>query len=144
MRGTAGAADTITSRKVKIANFDEDLATVYVNGVAATNGTVITVPDGASVTLELGDFQNDWYFAYAPDSQTDRSLALEHWDGLPAGASTNLNPCTFTPSAYLTTVAPNVDCKGHVWHAIDSTAMSNSVCQLAASSFNATTRTVSA
>ncbi len=45
---------------ITVANFDEDLATVYINGTAATNGEARVVADGAPVTLELRDFRSDW------------------------------------------------------------------------------------
>ena len=145
VRGSAGANDTIAYRKVKIANFDEDLATVYVNGTPAPNGTVVNVPDGDTVTVDARDFRSDWYFAYAPNSQTDRTLALDYWGGLPAGTVSNTTTCTFTPREYLTIVVPNIDCKGHVWHTVDNAAaISNTVYKMAASSFIATKRTVTA
>ena len=145
VRGSAGANDTIASRKVKIANFDEDLATVYVNGSPAPNGTVVNVADGDTVTVDIRDFRSEWYFAYAPESQTDRTLAFDYWGGLPAGTISNTATCTFTPREYLTIVVPNIDCKGHVWHAVDNAAaISNTVYKMAASSFNATKRTVTA
>ncbi|MBQ6926393.1 MAG: sigma-70 family RNA polymerase sigma factor [Kiritimatiellae bacterium] len=128
---------------ITISNFDEDLATVYVNGTAATNGETRVLADGESLTLELRDFRSDWYFAYAPDSQTDRTLALESWGGLPDGVDATANPVTFTPDGDLT-VTPNVDCKGHVWIAYGTTVISNAVYKIAAGSFNATTRSLSA
>ena len=144
-RFVRGTADVTTTRKVKIANFDEDLATVYVNGEPATNGAIFTVANGASVALTLRDFQSDWYFAYAPPSQTDRTLALDFWGGLPAEAASNQNPCVFIPREYLTTVVPNVDCKGYVWYAVDANAaISNSTYKIAASSFNAAKRSLTA
>ena len=128
---------------ITVANFDEDLATVYINGTAATNGEARVVADGAPVTLELRDFRSDWYFAYAPASQTDRTLALESWGGLPDGVDATANPVTFTPAGDLT-VTPNVDCKGHVWIAYGTSVISNAVYKIAASGFNATTRSLSA
>ncbi|MBQ6246618.1 MAG: leucine-rich repeat protein, partial [Kiritimatiellae bacterium] len=128
---------------ITISNFDEDLATVYVNGTAATNGETRVLADGESLTLELRDFRSDWYFAYAPDSQTDRTLALDSWGGLPDGVDATANPVTFTPDGDLT-VTPNLDCKGHVWIAYGTTVISNAVYKIAAGSFNATTRSLSA
>ena len=94
-------------------NFDEDLATVYVNGAAATNGQQIAVE--GQVTLELKDFRNDYYFRFAPEDQVDRNLALENWEGVPEGSETH-NPVTFTAESDLT-VTPNVDVKGYAWQA---------------------------
>ncbi|MBQ6924151.1 MAG: leucine-rich repeat protein [Kiritimatiellae bacterium] len=124
---------------LKIVNFDEDLAMVYVNGAVATNGASFAV-DG-NVTLALGDFQNDYYFAFAPASQTDRTLALESWGGLPDGVDATANPVTFTPAGDLT-VTVNVDCKGHVWHAIGTTAISNALWTSSANTFTASTRSL--
>ncbi len=143
VRGTAGAADTITSRKVKITNFDEDLATVYVNGAPAPNGTVFTVAAGDTFTVDIRDFKNDWYFAYAPPSQTDRTLALDYWGGLPPGTVANTATCTFTPSEYLTTVVPNIDCKGHVWYVEDGgTSLSNTAYKVGVDSLKSATRSL--
>lgn len=102
--GAAGATLTV-------ANFDEDLATVYVNGVAATNGQQIAVE--GEVKLELKDFKSDYYFRYAPESYVDRTLGFESWEGVPAGFE-NANPATFTVAADLT-VTPNVDVKGYAY-----------------------------
>jgi hypothetical protein len=96
---------------ITVTNFDEDLATVYVNDVATTNGQQIAV--AGEVKIELKDFRNDYYFRYAPMSQTDRTLGFESWDGLPEGAQ-NLNPTTFTLSEDVT-ITPNVDVKGYAW-----------------------------
>jgi len=100
-------------RGVTIANFDEDLATVYVNDVATTDGQVVSVEPGSSVKIELKDFRNDYYFRWAPASQTDRNLAFESWEGVPSGCET-ANPATFTPESDLT-ITPNVDVKGFAW-----------------------------
>ncbi len=124
---------------LRVVNFDEDLATVYVNGAVATNGASFAV-DG-NVTLALGDFQNDYYFAFAPATQTDRALALESWGGVPAGADATANPLTFAPDGDLT-VTVNVDCKGHVWHAVGTTAISNALWTSSANNFAASTRSL--
>ena len=142
-RFVRGASGAIVSRKVRIANFDEDLATVYVNGEPAPSGAIFTVADGNTFTVDIRDFQSDWYFAFAPPSQTDRTLALDYWGGLPPGTVSNTATCTFTPREYLTTVTPNIDCKGHVWHAEDDgTSMSNTVYKLGVYSFRPATRSV--
>lgn len=99
---------------VTVRNFDEDLATVYVNDVATTNGQVVAV-DG-DVKVELRDFRSDYYFRYAPASQTDRILGFESWEGLPEGVESQ-NPVTFTPTADLT-ITPNVDVKGYAWQVV--------------------------
>ena len=96
---------------VKIMSYDDDLATVYVNGVAATNGQKITV-DGTA-TLELKDFRNDYYFRFAPETQTDRALALDHWEGVPAGYEKE-NPATFTVD-HCMFITPIADVKGYCW-----------------------------
>lgn len=105
---------------ITIANFDEDLATVYVNNVATTNGQQIAV-DG-EVTIELRDFRSDYYFRFAPETQTDRTLAFESWEGLPVGYE-NATPAIFTPVSDIT-VTPNVDVKGYCWNVEGSIASS--------------------
>ena len=102
----AAQAATLTVR-----NFDDDLATVYVNGVATTNGQQVVV--GSSVMIELKDFRNDYYFRYAPASQEDRTLALDCWEGVPEGYE-KANPATFDVDGDLT-ITPNVDVKGFCW-----------------------------
>lgn len=110
-----GLAATLT-----VMNFDEDLATVYVNDAAVGHGEKVEV-DG-EVKIELKDFRNDYYFRCAPASQIDRSLMLESWEGVPESVSTQ-NPAVFTVDANLT-VTVNVDVKGYCWHyeEIDSVA----------------------
>ena len=68
---------------ITVKNFDADLATVYVNDQPTTNGQQVAV-DG-TVKIELGGFRNDYYFRYAPETQTDRELAFDCWEGVPAG-----------------------------------------------------------
>ena len=103
----AAQAATLT-----VKNFDDDLATVYVNGEPTTDGQAIEV-DG-TVTIELKDFRNDYYFRYAPASQTDRQLAFESWETgsklVPAECATQ-NPATFDVTGDLA-ITPNVDVKG--------------------------------
>ena len=94
-----------------VKNFDEDLATVYVNDEPTTNGQVVAV-DG-SAKIELKDFRNDYYFRYAPESQADRSMALDCWEGVPEGYE-DKNPATFDIDGDLTITA-NVDVKGYAW-----------------------------
>ncbi len=131
-------------KSITVANFDEDLATVYVNGRPIANGEKhFLMPNESTATAELRDFRSDWYFAYAPTSQTDRNLALGYWGGLPAGADATANPVVFAPDADLT-ITPNIDCKGYVWHAIGTTSISNASYKLAASTFNADKRTLKA
>jgi len=105
------AIHSLQAVNVTVRNFDDDLATVYVNGTATTNGQVVAV-DG-NVEVWLKDFRSDYYFRYAPASQTDRTLGFESWEGVPAGYET-ANPATFAPSGDLT-VTPNVDVKGFCW-----------------------------
>ena len=130
-------------KAITVSNFDEDLATVYINGRPVADGEkYFLAPGESTATLELRDFRSDWYFAYAPPSQTDRSLALDYWGGLPEGVASNQNPCTLTVESDLT-VVPNVDCKGHVWHVEDDgTSMSNTVYKLGVYSFRPATRSV--
>ena len=97
--------------KITVANFDEDLGTVYVNNVAVADGESVEV--SGSVTIELKDFRNDYYFRFAPASQTDRELALACWEGVPAGCE-NSNPAVFTPDGDLT-ITPNFDVKNFCW-----------------------------
>lgn len=97
--------------KITVKNFDEDLGTVYVNNVAVADGESVEV--SGSVTIELKDFRNDYYFRFAPASQTDRELALECWEGVPAGCE-NSNPAVFTPDGDLT-ITPNFDVKNFCW-----------------------------
>ena len=108
------AHSALASVSITVRNFDEDLATVYVNDVATTNGQVVAA-DG-EVKVELRDFRSDYYFRYAPAGQTDRTLGFESWDGLPDGVESQ-NPVTFTPSADLT-ITPNVDVKGYAWQVV--------------------------
>ena len=56
---------------VKIKNYDDDLATVYVNGVAATNGQRIAV-DG-KVAIDLRDFRSDTTSASRPRRRSTAS-----------------------------------------------------------------------
>ena len=97
--------------KITVENFDDDLATVYVNNVAVADGESVEV--SGSVTIELKDFRNDYYFRFAPASQTDRELALACWEGVPAGCE-NSNPAVFTPDGDLT-ITPNFDVKNFCW-----------------------------
>jgi len=108
-----GSAVAFGSQAVNITikNFDEDLATVYVNDVATTNGQVVAVDGEAKI--ELKGFRSDYYFRYAPASYTDRALAFESWEGLPSGVA-NENPVAFTPTEDVT-ITPNVDVKGYAW-----------------------------
>jgi len=101
---------------ITVKNFDDDLATVYVNDVATTNGQVFTVEDGDEFKIELKDFRSDYYFRYAPASYADRALGFESWDGLPSGVP-NENPVAFTPTEDVT-IIPNVDVKGYCWQVI--------------------------
>lgn len=94
-----------------VKNFDEDLATVYVNDVAVADGESVEV--SGTVKIELKDFRNDYYFRFAPASQTDRSLALGSWEGVPEGYET-VNPATFDVTGDLT-ITPNVNVKGYKW-----------------------------
>jgi len=100
---------------ITIKNFDEDLATVYVNDVATTNGQVVAV-DG-DVKLELKDFRSDYYFRFAPASQADRTLGFDGWEGIPDGVSTCDNPIYFTLDDNIT-ITPNVDVKGYAWQVV--------------------------
>ena len=127
-----------------VKNFDDDLATVYVNGEPTTDGQTIEV-DGL-VTIELKDFRNDYYFRYAPASQTDRQLAFESWETgsklVPAECATQ-NPAEFTVSGNLT-VTPNVNVKGYCWEYQEVEGvkqMTNNVYRWGWGSVNATTRT---
>ena len=114
---TATAANSVT-----IKNFDEDLATVYVNDEPTTNGQQVAV-DG-TVKIELGGFRNDYYFRYAPETQTDRELAFDCWEGVPSGYE-GANPATFTVDGDLT-ITPNVNVKGYKWRLSDDrTAVEN-------------------
>ena len=94
-----------------IRNFDDDLATVYVNDEPTTNGQQVAV--NGSLKLELKDFRNDYYFRYAPESQTDRTLSFDCWEGVPEGYEGE-NPATFTSSGDIT-ITPNVNVKGYCW-----------------------------
>lgn len=96
---------------VTVKNYDDDLATVYVDGIARTNGEVVVV--GESTTIELKDFQNDYYFKYAPEEQTDRTLSFYSWEGVPEGYE-NENPATFNVTKDISLI-PNVDVKGYAW-----------------------------
>ena len=129
-------------KTITVSNFDEDLATVYVNGRPVADGEkCFLAPGESTATLELRDFRSDWYFAYAPDSQTDRSLALKRWEGLLAGADATANPVTFAVDADLA-ITPNIDCKGHVWTAYGTTVISNATFRMSAGSFNPATRSL--
>ena len=94
-----------------VQNFDDDLATVYVNDEPTTNGQKVAV--NGSLKLELKDFRNDYYFRYAPESQTDRTLSFDCWEGVPEGYEGE-NPATFTSSGDIT-ITPNVNVKGYCW-----------------------------
>ena len=100
------AFDMLTVR-----NFDDDLATVYVNDEPTTNGQKVAI-DG-SVKIELKDFRDDYYFRFAPETQQDRQLAFKGWEGVPTGYE-GANPATFTADGDLT-ITPNVDVKGYCW-----------------------------
>ena len=138
---TCAAAQAAT---LTVKNFDEDLATVYVNGEPTTDGQTIEVE--GQVTIELKDFRNDYYFRYAPASQTDRQLAFESWETgsklVPAECATQ-NPAEFTVSGNLT-VTPNVNVKGYCWEYQEVEGvkqMTNNVYRWGWGSVNATTRT---
>ena len=107
----AANAAVANATTITIKNFDEDLATVYVNDMPTTNGQQVAVE--GQVTVELKDFRNDYYFRYAPASQEDRELALDYWEGMPEGCE-NSNPAVFTPDGDLT-ITPNFDVKGFCW-----------------------------
>ena len=96
---------------VKVRNFDEDLATVYVNGVAATNGQKIAV-DG-TVEIDLRDFRSDYYFRFAPETQQDRQLGFDRWEGVPSGYE-RVKTATFTVDRCML-ITPAVDVKGYCW-----------------------------
>ena len=96
---------------VKIKNYDDDLATVYVNGVAATNGQRIAV-DG-TVAIDLRDFRSDYYFRFAPETQVDRQLGFGHWEGVPSGYE-QVKTATFTVDRCMI-ITPIVDVKGYCW-----------------------------
>ena len=95
-----------------VKNFDEDLATVYVNDTVVGHDGKVDV--SGEVKIELKDFRNEYYFRCAPASQLDRSLALESWEGLPDGYATK-NPAVFNVDSDLT-VTVNVDVKGYCWY----------------------------
>ena len=103
-----------------VRNFDEDLATVYVDDVPTTNGQVVAV--GNTVKIELKDFRDDYYFRFAPETQIDRKLALKSWEGVPAGYETE-NQATFDVTGDLT-ITPNIDVKGYCW-TIDGATLQN-------------------
>ena len=103
-----------------VRNFDEDLATVYVDDVPTTNGQVVAV--GSTVKIELKDFRDDYYFRFAPETQIDRKLALKNWEGVPTGYE-GANPATFDVEGDLT-ITPNIDVKGYCW-TIDGATLQN-------------------
>ena len=107
----AASAAVANATTITVKNFDEDLATVYVNDVPTTNGQQVAV-DG-TVKIELKDFRNDYYFRFAPETQTDRSLALGSWEGVPEGYEGE-NPATFDVTGDLM-ITPNVNVKGYKW-----------------------------
>ena len=107
----AASAAVANATTITVKNFDEDLATVYVNDVPTTNGQQVVV-DG-SVKIELKDFRDDYYFRFAPETQTDRSLALGSWEGVPEGYKGE-NPATFDVTGDLM-ITPNVNVKGYKW-----------------------------
>ena len=106
---------------VTVKNYDDDLATVYVDGIARTNGEVVAV--GEATTIELKDFQNDYYFKYAPEEQTDRTLSFYSWEGVPEGFE-NQNPATFDVTKNISLI-PNVDVKGYAWVYYSNNTISN-------------------
>ena len=107
----AAACAVAQAAKITVENFDEDLGTVYVNNVAVADGESVEV--SGSVRIELKDFRNDYYFRFAPASQADRTLALDCWEGVPAGCE-NSNPAVFTPDGGLT-ITPNFYVKNFCW-----------------------------
>ncbi|NLN01722.1 MAG: leucine-rich repeat domain-containing protein [Lentisphaerae bacterium] len=136
------SAATVQAATLTVRNFDEDLATVHVNGAAVTNGGTVEV--SGQVTLELAEFRHDYYFAYAPGTQTNRTLALARWEGLPGGASATANPVTINVTNDLT-ITPNIDCQGYVWVADDArTAMTDCTWTMSMSGLAPNTRTVKA
>ena len=106
---------------VTVKNYDDDLATVYVDGIARTNGEVVAV--GEQTTIELKDFQSDYYFKYAPEEQTDRTLSFHSWEGVPEGCE-NDNPATFEVTKNISLI-PNVDVKGYAWVYYSDNTISN-------------------
>ena len=136
---TATAANSVT-----IKNFDEDLATVYVNGVAAADGETVEI-DGDTVTIELGNFQSDYYFRFAPESYTgSKQLGFASWEtgsGKVPVDCAGQNPATFTISGKVT-VTPNVDVKGYKWVTSDWATMRNDVFEWKISGHNDSLRTV--
>lgn len=106
---------------VTVKNYDDDLATVYVDGIARTNGEVVAV--GEQTTIELKDFQNDYYFKFAPEEQTDRTLSFYSWEGVPEGFE-NQNPATFNVTKNISLI-PNVDVKGYAWVYYSDNSISN-------------------
>src|SRR5574344_1219896 len=122
------AAMPAVASTLTVKNFDYDLCTVTVSQggnvlvPVSGSGTALVYEVSGEVTLAATDFQNDYYFRFAPAAVTDRTLALERWEGLPDGADAAANPVTFTVSGNLT-VIPNVDCKGYVWTATNPPSM---------------------
>ena len=131
-------SSTLWAATLTVKNFDEDLATVYVNDVATTNGQKVAV-DGET-KIELKDFRSDYYFRYAPDSQTDRTLALESWEGVPADCAA-ANPATFDVTGDLT-ITPNVNVKGYCWTVFEGTKLENDKLFWTSTSRNDAARTV--
>ena len=117
-----------------IQNFDDDLATVYVNDEPTTNGQKVAI-DG-QMTIELRDFRDDYYFRFAPESQTDRELAFDYWEGVPEGQTTE-NPTTFTPEGDIT-ITPNVDVKGYCWTPVTSSVIEDAILSMKFSKTDAT------
>ena len=111
----AANAAVANATTITIKNFDEDLATVYVNDVAVADGETVEVE--GTVKVELKDFRSDYYFALAPESLADRTLAFASWEGVPEGYE-GANPATFTVEGNLT-ITPNVNVKGYSWSIVD-------------------------
>ena len=141
MVALCAAAQAVT---ITVRNFDADLATVYVNDVPTTNGQVVVI-DGETAKIELKDFRNDYYFRFAPETQTDKQLAFASWEagsGLVPADYAEQNPATFTVTEDLT-ITPNVNVKGYKWTADSSCAtMENQWLQWNVKSHNDTMRTV--
>ena len=137
------ATSGLGAGNLTIKNFDADLATVYVNDEPTTNGQVVAVT-GESVTIELKDFRNDYYFRFAPDTQTDRQLAFASWETgsklVPAECAMQ-NPATFEVSGNLT-VTPNVDVKGYKWVSENGTSAANQFLKWSFKSKTDATRTI--
>lgn len=117
------AITTSFAATITVKNFDEDLATVYVDDVAVAHGETVEV--GATAKIELKDFRNDYYFRFAPATQTDRQLGFDCWEGVPEGYASQ-NPATIPVDANLTITA-NVDVKGYCWELDENNVFTNSV-----------------